>query len=233
MVCIIDSSPLMGQAMKHLTVHMLLHVAEMFYVPIFLLLGAPGLVGAFALPVSSRRRLLHWWYLGRTRLFTKSFATVLNAPIVALAFFNGLMLFWHLPVIFNWASWHPWAHTWLMTPSYVLSGYLFWRMILPAGPWPPRAATRFQLLSVAITAFSMLVLAVSLGVMSQTAWYSMNVAMLGPTAAFSDQQLAAGILWICGDFWVIPAILIIGRRVISEDGSIGAAFERRFGRGAP
>ena len=232
-VCGVDSSPLMGQAMNHLTVHMLLHVIEMFYVPILLLLGAPGLAGAFALPVESRRRILRWWNLGPTRALTTSLAALVSAPIVALVFFNGLMLFWHLPVIFNWASWHPWVHTWLMTPSYVLSGYLFWRMILPAGPWPPRASTRFQLLSVASTAFSMLVLAIALGVMSRGAWYSMNLTMLGPTAAFNDQQFAAGILWICGDFWVIPALLVIGRRVISDEGSIGAAFERRFGRTAP
>ena len=117
-----------------------------------------------------------------------------------------------------------------MTPSFVLSGYLFWRVILPSHPVKERGSLKVQTLSVIATAFVMLFLAISMAVLSRTAWYQMNIKMLGPSEAFHDQQLAAGILWICGDFWSIPALIIIVRRVIQRDGSLSETFERSLGR---
>lgn len=233
-VCLIDSSPLMGQSMRHLAIHMVLHVVQMFYIPILLTLGAPSLAAAFALKPATRRMVLSWWYRGhgRRRSFGRLLSSMLGAPLVGVAAFNGIMLFWHLPSVFVWAATRPWAHTWLMTPSFVAGGYLFWRLILPSGPWPPRATLKFQVLAVVVTAATMLIMAIAMAIMTKTAWYSSYVDALGPAAAFSDQQLAAGVLWICGDFWVAPALIIIGRRVIESEGSLSSAFERRFGREA-
>ena len=229
-ICLIDSSPLMGVAMAHLTVHMILHVVEMFYLPVVLVLSAPWVPALFALPVGARRRLLGFWQLGRWRWLTRGATRTLTAPIVALLAFNGTMLFWHLPRFFNWASWTPWVHTWLMTPSFVVTGYLFWRLILGSHPVGPRASTRFQILAIAVTAFEMLVLAIAMAIMSHAPWYTMNVLMLGPSEALRDQQTAAGILWICGDFWIIPALAVIARRVIDDSGGVSQAFERALGR---
>ena len=125
---------------------------------------------------------------------------------------------------------HMWAHTWLMMPSFVITGYLFWRIIIPSHPYAARGTLKLQALSVAVTAFAMVILAIAMAVMSTHAWYSMNVEMLGASGAFSDQQLAAGILWICGDFWAPLAIIVIVRRVISRHGGLSEAFERSVGR---
>jgi hypothetical protein len=69
-----------------------------------------------------------------------------------------------------------------------------------------------------------------MGVLSRNAWYASYLEMLGPTKAFADQQLAAGILWICGDFWVAPALIVLGRRLLRRQGGLSAAFERSLGR---
>jgi cytochrome c oxidase assembly factor CtaG len=229
-ICLIDSSPLMGVSMSHLSVHMILHVVEMFYLPVALVLAGPFLPMLFAVPVVERRVVLTWWQLGRLRWFTRGISRFVTAPIVGLVFFNATMLFWHLPRFFNWASENPWADTWLMVPSFILAGYLFWRLMLPSGPYGPRASTRFQILAVVVTAFEMLLLAIAMGIMTHTAWYQMNIAMLGPSAAFADQQTAAGVLWVCGDFWVVPALIIIARRIIGDAGGVSQAFERVLGR---
>jgi hypothetical protein len=50
------------------------------------------------------------------------------------------------------------------------------------------------------------------------------------SAAFHQQQLAAAILWICGDFWAVPLLVMIARRVVSRDGSLLAALERQSSR---
>ena len=120
--------------------------------------------------------------------------------------------------------------TWLMTLSFVLTGYLFWRVILPSGPFQPRGGVRIQVLAIVVTAFEMLVLAISMAIMSHTAWYSTYVLMNGAGEALRDQRVAAGILWICGDFWTIPALIVIVRRLIAEQGGVGPALERSLGR---
>ncbi len=227
---VIDSSPLMGTGMAHLTIHMVVHVIQMFYIPLLLIFGAPWLPALFSLPVALRRQLLRWWNLGRLRWATKRIGALWTAPLFGLIAFNVTMIFWHIPAIYDWAGTHMWSHTWLMMPSFVITGYLFWRIIAPSHPYPPRGTLKFQAFSVVVTAFEMVFLAIAMAVMSTHAWYAMNIAMLGPSAAFSDQQLAAGILWICGDFWAPVALIVIVRRVINEHGGLSEAFEASVGR---
>jgi cytochrome c oxidase assembly factor CtaG len=151
-------------------------------------------------------------------------------PIVAIVLFNAVMVLWHVPVIFNWASWHGWVMNWLMAPSFVFVGLLFWRLILPSHPHPPRGSTRIQIAAIVATAFEMLVLAMSMSILTKAPWYSMNIAMNGSVAALRDQRWAAGILWVCGDFWAVPAIALIVARVSSESGGVSAALERALNR---
>jgi cytochrome c oxidase assembly factor CtaG len=140
------------------------------------------------------------------------------------------MIFWHLPVIFNWASFHDWALNWLMAPSFLLAGLLFWRVILPAHPSPPRGSPRAQLAAIVVTGFEMLVLAMAMSIFTKTPWYSANILLHGHAAALRDQRWAAGILWVCGDFWAMPALVLVGYRVYGKEGGISASFERALGR---
>ena len=87
-----------------------------------------------------------------------------------------------------------------------------------------------QVAAVVITAFEMLVLAMAMAIFTKTPWYSMHVVMDGPAAALRDQRWAAGILWICGDFWAVPALVLIAYRVFGAKGSVAASFERALGR---
>ena len=200
--------------MQWLSVHMIIHVLEMFYLPPLLIIGAPWVPLLFALPVGPRRRLLRAYYQSRSRRWLRGrVRSVLTNPIVAMVLFNAVMVLWHIPVIFDWASWHGWVMNWLMAPSFVLVGLLFWRVILPSHPWPARGSTRMQIAAIVVTAFEMLVLAMAMSIFTKGPWYSMNVLMDGAAAALRDQRWAAGILWVCGDFWAVPALVLIAMRI--------------------
>jgi putative membrane protein len=222
-----SSGPLERWGMKWLSVHMIMHILEMFYIPPLLIIGAPWVPLVFALPVDTRRRLLRAYYRSRSWRAVGSFVT---NPIVAVVLFNAVMVLWHIPVIFDWASWHGWVMNWLMAPSFVAVGVLFWRVILPSHPWPARGSTRVQIAAIIATAFEMLILAMAMSIFTKGPWYSMNVLMDGSAAALRDQRWAAGILWVCGDFWAVPALVLIAMRISATAGGVSASLERALGR---
>ena len=212
---LVSCGPLERWSMTWLSTHMILHILEMFYLPPLLILGAPWVPLLFSLPVRARRRVLRTYY--RSKSYRSLGSTVTN-PIVAVILFNAVMVFWHVPVIFDWASWHDWVMNWLMAPSFVIVGLLFWRVILPSGSWPARGSTYLQVGAIVVTAFEMLVLAMSMSIFTKAPWYSMDVMMQGSAAALRDQQWAAGILWVCGDLWAVPALFLIATRIARDPG---------------
>lgn len=227
---LVVSGPLERWGMQWLSVHMIIHILEMFYLPPLLIIGAPWVPLVFAIPVDTRRRLLRTFYQSKSTAWLRSVASFLVNPVVAVVLFNTVMVLWHIPVVFDWASWHGWVMNWLMAPSFVIVGLLFWRVILPSHPWPARGSTRIQIGAIVVTAFEMLVLAMAMSIFTKAPWYSMNVAMDGAAAALRDQRWAAGILWVCGDFWAVPALVLIVMRASAPAGGVSASFERVLGR---
>jgi cytochrome c oxidase assembly factor CtaG len=78
----------------------------------------------------------------------------------------------------------------------------------------------------------MFVLAMSIGMFSSTSWYPVYAHVAGVTMSpLADQQIGAGILWVCGDFWCFPALYRAVREWIDEDDKRGveAVFERLVG----
>jgi putative membrane protein len=227
---LVVSGPLERWSMAWLSIHMVLHILEMFYLPPLLIIGAPWVPLLFVIPVDQRRRLLRSYYRSPWTVGLRRLRAAVTNPVVAIVLFNGIMVVWHLPVVFDWAASRDWVMDWLMAPSFIVTGLLFWRIILPSHPWGPRGSSRIQIVAIVVTAFEMLILAMAMAIFTKAPWYSMNVLMDGPVAALRDQRYAAGILWICGDFWAIPALVFVGFRVHGREGGLSASLERALGR---
>lgn len=223
------SSSFATAGMTNLAKHMIGHVIVMFLVPIGLVLSGTARSWWWLLPVARRRHVLRWWNVDRKFHVPK----VLCNPIVAALVLNAVMVISHLPVIFDASMKHRWGMDYLLEPAFLLSGLFFFHFIISSAPRKNKVGIRLQLFMVLSTMFEMLVMAMALSIFSSSAWYevmkpmagmaNMNMAGMSMHAttlleAFHQQQLAAGVLWVCGDFWAVPCLIVIMRRLANRNG---------------
>ncbi len=224
-------SPIDYWASDYFFVHMIEHILISFYAPILIVAGAPWVPLLFALPVGVRRR----W--GRALKFAaflrplRALARVVMSPWFAVISFNVVMVIWHLPALFNLAESNQVIHIWLMHASFLVTGTLFWLQIIPSHPFRPTKSPVWQAGAVIMTNVVMFILAMSLSIFTASNLYSTYAHIAGVTLSpFADQQIGAAILWVCGDFWALPALYIITRRAIEQEGSLSNVIDRAFFR---
>ncbi len=118
-----------------------------------------------------------------------------------------------------------------MHSSFFIVGVLFWLQFIPSPPFRITMTRPAQMAALVITNVQMWVLAMSMSILASASWYPVYAHVPGVTLPpFADQQIGAAILWVCGDFWAVPAMVYVVRRLIGEDGDVGSAVDRILGR---
>jgi len=226
-------SPIDYWSDSYFFVHMIQHLLLMFAAPVLIVAGAPwqplldGLPGRLGRDATGEIMTAGW---ARP---VRAVGGFLLRPWVAVIVFIVTMIFWHLPGPYDLGYRNQTVHIWLMHGSFFIAGVLFWLQFIPSAPFRIRMSRFAQAMALLVTNGAMWILAMSMSFLSQTSWYPVYAHVPGVTLpAFADQQIGAGILWVCGDFWAVPALIYVVRKMLAEDGNVGAAVDRILGRGS-
>ncbi len=224
-------SPIDYWADDYFFAHMIEHILIMFFAPVLIVAGAPWLPLVHAFPVKVRRRVGRSVLLGSWARPLRALGRFVMNGVFAVVLFNVVMVVWHLPAAFDAAENNQNIHIWLMHASFFVSGVLFWLQIIPSYPIKPKLTAVGKIGALVVTNVVMFILAMALSIFSSSSWYSVYNHVPGVSLSpFADQQIGAGILWICGDFWALPALIWVIHQAVEEEGSASALVDRLLHR---
>jgi cytochrome c oxidase assembly factor CtaG len=149
-------------------------------------------------------------------------------PLVPIVALNVTMVVFHLPAVFDASMSSGALRALIVEPLFFLSGVWFFSVVLAPHSEQRPIQLRWQMGGVVLTTVVMFVLAMSMSIFTRTAWYHSMATMPGMEMQgdFGSQQLAAAILWICGDVWAVPLFVVLVRRLASRDGSLLQTVDR-------
>jgi cytochrome c oxidase assembly factor CtaG len=225
-------SPIDYWADDYFFAHMIQHLLLMFAAPSLIVAGAPWQPLLAGLPGRSGQSVTRGVLAGGWSRPLRGFGALLLRPWVSVGLFNAAMIAWHLPGPYDLAERNGAVHIWLMHGTMFAAGVLFWLQFIPSPPFRRRMPLLSQAAALLGTNVIMIGIAMTLSIFVQDSVYSVYLNIPGVTLPpFADQQIGAAILWVCGDFWALPAMIVIVRRMVATEGSVSVAVDRILSRG--
>jgi cytochrome c oxidase assembly factor CtaG len=226
-------SPIDYWAGDYFFAHMFQHLLLMFAAPSMIVAGAPWQPLLAALPGRSGQSVTRGVLAGGWSRPLRALGGLLLRPWVSVGLFNAAMIAWHLPGPFDLGEQNQAVHIWLVHGTMFGAGVLFWLQFIPSPPFHRKMPLLSQALALLGTNVAMIGMAMTLSIFVTGSVYPVYAHIPGVTLPpFADQQIGAAILWVCGDFWALPAMIVIVRRMVAIDGSMSAAVDKILNRNA-
>src|SRR5712691_7056515 len=226
-------SPIDYWADEYFFAHMIQHLLLMFAAPSLIVAGAPWQPLLDALPGRSGRNVTRGVLAGGWSRPLRALGGLLLRPLVSVGLFNATMIIWHLPGPYDLGERNQAVHIWLVHGSFFAAGVLFWLQFIPSPPFRRRMPLLSQAGALLGTNVIMIGIAMALSIFATGSVYPVYGHIPGVTLPpFADQQIGAAMLWVCGDFWAMPSMIVIIRRMVAADGSMGAALDKLLNLGA-
>jgi putative membrane protein len=226
-------SPIDYWSDSYFIVHMVQHLLLMFAAPSLVVAGAPGQPLLDALPGRSGQAVTRSVLAGGWSRPLRTLWRFLTEPVVAVVLFNLVMVGWHIPGPFDLAENNQLVHIWLMHASFFLAGVLFWLQFIPSPPFRSRMPLLGRAAALLATNVVMIFIAMALSIFATHSVYAPYDHVPGVVLpAFADQQIGAAILWVCGDFWALPTMIVTIRKLLNDETGVGRDLDRFVSRGS-
>ena len=221
------SSPIDAYAGRLFWVHMVQHVLLMMVAPPLLLIGRPWPRLSRPLPLGLRRPLARTVLAGPTLSPVRGATRWLAAPLPSFVLFNGTLLVWHLPVLYDLTLRDGPVHD-LEHALFFGTASLFWVHLVPGAAGRPQLADGARAIYATAALLVSWILAIILGLAQEPLYnaYASLGQRPGGLSALSDQQLAAGVMWVPGS---VPYCIVLAVVVVRWlDPAVGAGRRRRL-----
>jgi putative copper resistance protein D len=188
------------------SMHMAAHMLLSMLAPILLVLGAPVTLALRALPAAGRDEPpgMREWLLAALH---SRLSQLLTNPVVATLLFVSGFYGLYFGGIFDAAAGSHFGHL-LMNVHFLLSGYLFYWVVIGVDPMPrpipPLAKVAVMFASLPLHAFFGVVLMSTRSVLGESFYRSLRLSW--HTDLLGDQRLGGAIAWAAGE---IPLVLVM------------------------
>jgi cytochrome c oxidase assembly factor CtaG len=199
-------SPLHVGSAYLFTIHMVQHM--------LLLLVAPALL-AMAIPPA----FLGWLY---RQTAVAPVVRFLWSPVTSLILFNGVLLIWHLPVMYDLTLRYGWVHA-LEHVSFVCAGVVFWGVIVSPAPKLVRASYGVRLALVMAADLVNFLLGFGLAFAGRPLYLGyVRAPRLWGVTPLDDLHLGGAVMWTMGQMMYAVPMLILLNVLLRREGAGGA-----------
>lgn len=208
------ASPIDTDAEKLFWVHMAQHLLLTMVAAPLLALAAPWMQLWRALPLGVRRAV------ARPAVSARSVAPArsLLRPLPAFVAFNATMWAWHLPALYDLTLRNQWAHYTEHT-MFLVTGVLLWVQVLDSPPLHASLNTIWRLALAIGTLLNGWFLALILAFWPAPLYpaYAALAHRPGGISAMTDQQYAAGMMWMIGSLPMSILVVVLVGRIAGDD----------------
>jgi cytochrome c oxidase assembly factor CtaG len=201
-------SPIEALAARLFWVHMVQHVLLLTVAPPLIVLGRPWIRLWRPLPLGFRRALGRGLMYGSVGIAVRRIGAGLGSPLPTLVAFCGVLLAWHIPALFDATLRSVPLHA-LEHALFFGTALLFWKQVISSPPLRARLTEiqRIAYLTAAMVVSWILAIVLALAPHPLYGSYAHELGRPGGISALSDQQLAAGVMWVPGSIAFVVALL--------------------------
>jgi putative membrane protein len=201
-------SPIDRLAEQLFWVHMVQHVLLIMVAAPLLVLARPWVRIWRAVPLAWRRSVGRGLSHGRRGAPLRDLAVLVGGPTASFVMFAVVLLGWHIPALFDATLRSEGVHV-LEHALFFSTAILFWKQVIPSPPLRARLGAPARACYAAGAMVVSWILAVALAVAPHALYphYAHLSWRPGGISALTDQQLAAGIMWVPGSITLVIVIL--------------------------
>ncbi|MEA2140006.1 MAG: putative rane protein [Solirubrobacteraceae bacterium] len=201
------ASPIDALAEQLFWVHMIQHMLLLVVAAPLIVLAQPWNRLWRGLSLDLRRRLARGLAQGERTRWLRSASRTLGSPAAGFMAFSVVLLAWHVPALFDATLRSPTLHA-LEHTLFLATAVMFWKQAIDSPPLraPLSSVQRVAYLVGAMVVSWVLAVVLALASTPLYAHYAHEASRPGGISALTDQQLAAGVMWVPGSITFVIVI---------------------------